>query len=90
MKEFAYLKAHTGKRTKATCAGPLTFGSRIHPGKLYKGVVEVAERFAEVINEELQAAWWRRAPTSSSSTSPRAATYPGKRWRACTTWPPRA
>jgi len=54
IKEFAYLKGHTAKRTKATCAGPLTFGSRIHPGKLYKGVVDVAERFAEVINEELK------------------------------------
>jgi 5-methyltetrahydropteroyltriglutamate--homocysteine methyltransferase len=54
IKEFAYLKARTGKRTKATCAGPLTFGSRIHPGKIYKGVVDVAERFAEVINEELK------------------------------------
>jgi 5-methyltetrahydropteroyltriglutamate--homocysteine methyltransferase len=52
--EFRYLKAHTTKRTKATCAGPLTFGSRIHPGKMYKGVVEVAERFAEVINAELR------------------------------------
>ncbi len=54
VKEFEYLKAHTTKRTKATCAGPLTFGSRIHPGKLYKGVVDVAERFAEVINAELK------------------------------------
>ena len=54
VKEFEYLKAHTTKRTKATCAGPLTFGSRIHPGKMYKGVVDVAERFAEVINEELK------------------------------------
>jgi 5-methyltetrahydropteroyltriglutamate--homocysteine methyltransferase len=54
IKEFAYLKAHTGKRAKATCAGPLTFGSRIHPGKVYQGVVDVAERFAEVINEELK------------------------------------
>ena len=54
VKEFTYLKKHTTKRTKATCAGPLTFGSRIHPGKLYKGVVAVAERFAEVINEELR------------------------------------
>jgi 5-methyltetrahydropteroyltriglutamate--homocysteine methyltransferase len=54
VKEFEYLKAHTARRTKATCAGPLTFGSRIHPGKTYKGVVEVAERFAEVINEELK------------------------------------
>jgi 5-methyltetrahydropteroyltriglutamate--homocysteine methyltransferase len=54
VKEFEYLKAHTTRRTKATCAGPLTFGSRIHPGKLYKGVVDVAERFAEVINAELK------------------------------------
>ena len=54
VKEFEYLKAHTTRRTKATCAGPLTFGSRIHPGKMYKGVVDVAERFAEVINEELK------------------------------------
>ncbi len=54
VKEYTYLKAHTTKRTKATCAGPLTFGSRIHPGKMYKGVVDVAERFAEVINEELR------------------------------------
>jgi hypothetical protein len=35
-------------------ARPLTFGSRIHPGKMYKGVVDVAERFAEVINAELK------------------------------------
>jgi 5-methyltetrahydropteroyltriglutamate--homocysteine methyltransferase len=54
VKEFEYLKARTTHHTKATCAGPLTFGSRIHPGKLYKGVVDVAERFAEVINEELR------------------------------------
>jgi 5-methyltetrahydropteroyltriglutamate--homocysteine methyltransferase len=55
VKEFEYLKGHTTRRTKATCAGPLTFGSRIHPGTQYKGVVDVAERFAEVINEELKA-----------------------------------
>src|SRR2546428_765539 len=54
IKEFEYLRGHTTRHTKATCAGPLTFGSRIHPGKLYKGVVAVAERFAEVINEELR------------------------------------
>ena len=54
VKEFEYLKTHTTRRTKATCAGPLTFGSRIHPGKVYKGVVDVAERFAEVINAELK------------------------------------
>jgi 5-methyltetrahydropteroyltriglutamate--homocysteine methyltransferase len=54
IKEFEYLEAHTTRATKATCAGPLTFGSRIHPGKTYKGVVDVAERFAEVINAELK------------------------------------
>jgi 5-methyltetrahydropteroyltriglutamate--homocysteine methyltransferase len=52
--EFSYLKAHTTRATKATCAGPLTFGSRILPGAVYRGVVEVAERFAEVINQELK------------------------------------
>jgi 5-methyltetrahydropteroyltriglutamate--homocysteine methyltransferase len=54
IKEFDYLKSHTTRQTKATCAGPLTFGSRIHPGQVYRGVVDVAERFAEVINEELR------------------------------------
>jgi 5-methyltetrahydropteroyltriglutamate--homocysteine methyltransferase len=55
VKEFEYLKTHTTRATKATCAGPLTFGSRILPGTTYKGVVDIAERFAEVINEELRA-----------------------------------
>ena len=55
VKDFEYLRARTAKHVKATCAGPLTFGSRIHPGAAYKGVVEVAERFAEVINQELKA-----------------------------------
>jgi len=54
VKDYEYLRARTKKRVKATCAGPLTFGSRIHPGKAYKGVVDVAERFAEVINHELK------------------------------------
>ena len=48
VKEFEYLKTHTARRTKATCAGPLTFGSRIHPGRMYKGVVDVAKRFFAV------------------------------------------
>src|SRR5262245_17734199 len=55
VKEFEYLKAHTKRAIKATCAGPLTFGSRILPGTTYKGVVDIAERFAEVINQELRA-----------------------------------
>jgi len=54
VREFEYLKRRTARHTKATCAGPLTFGSRIHPGKVYKDVVDVAERFAEVINAELR------------------------------------
>jgi 5-methyltetrahydropteroyltriglutamate--homocysteine methyltransferase len=53
--EFQYLKAHTSRPTKATCAGPLTFGSRILPGGGYRSVVEIAERFAKVINDELKA-----------------------------------
>jgi 5-methyltetrahydropteroyltriglutamate--homocysteine methyltransferase len=55
VKEFEYLKKHTGRRVKATCAGPLTFGSRIHPSGQYSNAFEVAERFAQVINEELKA-----------------------------------
>jgi 5-methyltetrahydropteroyltriglutamate--homocysteine methyltransferase len=55
VREFEYLKGRTSRWTKATCAGPLTFGSRIHPGTVYRGVVDVAERFAEVINQELKA-----------------------------------
>jgi 5-methyltetrahydropteroyltriglutamate--homocysteine methyltransferase len=55
VREFEYLRTRTRHATKATCAGPLTFGSRIHPGKIYRGVVDVAERFAEVINAELKA-----------------------------------
>ena len=53
--EFKYARAHTNRPLKATCAGPLTFGSRIHPGEHYKGVVDIAERFCEVINAELKA-----------------------------------
>ena len=55
VKEFEYVRANATHAVKATCAGPLTFGSRIHPGAIYKGVVQVAERFAEVINRELRA-----------------------------------
>ena len=54
IKDFEFLRANTRRALKATCAGPLTFGSRIHPGTAYKGVVDVAERFAEVINVELK------------------------------------
>ena len=55
VQEFAYLRAHSTRATKATCAGPLTFGSRVRPGSAYEDVVEVSEEFARVINEELKA-----------------------------------
>jgi 5-methyltetrahydropteroyltriglutamate--homocysteine methyltransferase len=54
VREFAYLMAHTQKPTKATCAGPLTFGSRIRPSNIYNSTVEIAEEFAQVINAELK------------------------------------
>src|SRR4029077_12183332 len=34
VKEFESQKPHPPRGTKATCAGPLTFGSRIHPGTI--------------------------------------------------------
>ena len=54
VKEFEYLVAHTRKPTKVTCAGPLTFASRIRPGDIYESTVEVANEFAHVINSELK------------------------------------
>lgn len=54
VREFEYLMAHTQKSTKATCAGPLTFGSRIRPNNVYNNTVEIAEEFAQVINTELK------------------------------------
>lgn len=54
VEEFKYALTRTKVPLKATCAGPLTFGSRIHPGGEYRDVVAVAERFAEVINQELK------------------------------------
>jgi 5-methyltetrahydropteroyltriglutamate--homocysteine methyltransferase len=55
VQEFTYLRDHTQKATKVTCAGPLTFGSRIRPNNIYKDTVEIAEEFAHVINTELRA-----------------------------------
>ncbi len=54
VREFEYLIAHTSKPTKVTCAGPLTFGSRIRPNNIYNDTVEIAEEFAHVINAELK------------------------------------
>jgi 5-methyltetrahydropteroyltriglutamate--homocysteine methyltransferase len=55
VQEFTYLHAHTHQATKATCAGPLTFGSRIRPNNVYSDTVAIAEEFAHVINAELKA-----------------------------------
>ena len=55
VKEFEYLKKTAQAGVKATCAGPLTFGSRIYPGGEYANGFEIAERFAKVINDELKA-----------------------------------
>jgi 5-methyltetrahydropteroyltriglutamate--homocysteine methyltransferase len=55
VQEFDYLRQHTQKATKVTCAGPLTFGSRIRPNNVYKDTVAIAEEFAHVINAELKA-----------------------------------
>ena len=54
VQEFEYLIAHTQKPTKVTCAGPLTFGSRIRPNNIYRDTVAIAEEFAHVINAELK------------------------------------
>jgi 5-methyltetrahydropteroyltriglutamate--homocysteine methyltransferase len=54
VEEFEYLMAHTQRPTKVTCAGPLTFGSRIRPNNFYNDTVEIAEEFAGVINAELK------------------------------------
>ena len=53
--EFEYLHAHTDRPTKVTCAGPLTFASRIRPGDVYASTIKIAAEFANVINEELKA-----------------------------------
>jgi 5-methyltetrahydropteroyltriglutamate--homocysteine methyltransferase len=52
--EFKYARAHTSRPLKATCAGPLTFASRILAGAGYTSVTEIAEEFAQVINSELK------------------------------------
>ena len=90
VKEFEYLKAHTTRRTKATCAGPLTFGSRIHPGQDVQGRGRRGRALRRGDQRGAQGPGRRRAPTSSSSTSRRAATSPARRWRGSSTWPRRA
>ena len=53
--EYEYVKTRTKTPLKVPCPGPFTLAGRIMPGKIYKDRMEVADRFAEIINEELKA-----------------------------------
>ena len=53
--EYEYVKKRTDKPLKVPCPGPFTLAGRIMPGKLYTDRMEVADRFAEIINKELKA-----------------------------------
>jgi 5-methyltetrahydropteroyltriglutamate--homocysteine methyltransferase len=54
-RDFAYLKAHTTRRTKATCPGPLTFAGFCHLAPPYRDVWELAHDAARIVNAELKA-----------------------------------
>src|SRR5438067_2695581 len=54
-RDFAYLKAHTTRRTKATCAGPLTFSGFCHLAPPYNDVWQLAHDVAKIVNAELKA-----------------------------------
>ena len=53
--EFEYVKQRTSKPLKVPCPGPFTLAGRIKPGKIYADRMEVADRFAEIVNKELKA-----------------------------------
>lgn len=53
--EFEYLRTRTNTPVKMPCPGPYTLAGRIMPGSIYKSRMEVADRFAEIINKELKA-----------------------------------
>ncbi len=52
--EFKYLKAHTEKPVKATCAGPLNFARECIINSTYKTAFDLAYDFAKIINAELK------------------------------------
>lgn len=52
--EFEYLRTRTRTPIKMPCPGPYTLAGRIMPGSIYKSRMEVADRFAEIINKELK------------------------------------
>lgn len=53
--DFAYLKAHTTRRAKATVPGPLTFAGFCHLAPPYGDVWALANDMADIINAELKA-----------------------------------
>lgn len=53
--EYEYAKQRTHTRLKVPCPGPYTLAGRIMPGAVYASRMEVADRFAEIINKELKA-----------------------------------
>ncbi|HWP27963.1 MAG TPA: methionine synthase, partial [Chloroflexota bacterium] len=53
--DFAYLRARTHRRIKATCPGPLSFAYRCQLGGPYRDVWELAHDLAPIVNAELKA-----------------------------------
>ena len=90
IKEFEYLKAHTDKRLKATCAGPADVRLAHPSGRRVQGRRRGGRALRRGHQRRSSRGWWRPAPSSSRSTSRRGATCPARRWRASSTWPPRA
>lgn len=54
VEEFKFLKQHTNKPVKATCAGPLNFARECNLIAHYKSTFDLAYDFAKIINAELK------------------------------------
>lgn len=54
IEEFKFLKRHTNKPVKATCAGPLNFARECNLIAHYKNTFDLAYDFAKIINGELK------------------------------------
>lgn len=57
VEDFTFLRENSSHRVKVTCPGPLTMGIhiQIREGGPYRDRIELAEWFADVINQELKA-----------------------------------
>ena len=53
--EYTYARGRTDTPLKVPCPGPFTLAGRIKPGHLFTDRMDVAHRFAEIINAELKA-----------------------------------